>query len=484
MAEYTCKNYGNCANADDRRSFTLADTGAPACPSCGSTNLKKVSSGSGANAGGDSRKPVFIMLAILASLAAGAAVFSLRSCSTAEKQAQEEQRKQEQEKTEQERKKEEQEQQQREQEKQKQEEEAKKGKSSLPPANPELFGVIEIGGKGVKGVVVDLVNALNDENCKKDQEVFSDCLLRKKFDPYNVTPLVKASIGDAAKAAKTIMDEMTNQFTVDPSQIYVVGSSSVNKVEHKLELKKAIEDTLGNSMQMDFIDADLEGAYDFQGVLALLPETWGKNTHWRDKRQKEVVVLDIGSGNSKGGYMEVVGDEKRFVSFEMKYGTKSFSDMVSKQGGNFKETSANLRKNELQPAIKELVGRKPGMINRDRVYLLGGISWTLSNLVQPRNKLHFPPIYPAHFDTLYGRAIAPDAEKRLCSQNPDRDVNKDIQKICDIFTINDVIAGMDLMKTFSEEMRFKNKHVFFMRDSLYAWPLGYLKARCESEGKC
>ena len=352
------------------------------------------------------------------------------------------------------------------------------------PANPEMFGVIEIGGKGVKGVVVDLAIALTDENCKKDQEVFSDCLLRKKFDPYNVSPLVKAPIGDTAKAVKTIMDEMTKRFTVDPSQIYVVGSSSVNAVEHKLGLKKAIEETLGNSIQMDFVHADHEGAYAFQGVVALIPDTWGKNTQWRDKRQKEVVVLDIGSGNSKGGYMEVVGDEKRFVSFEMKYGTKSFSDMASKQGGNFKEASARLRKTELQPAIREIIARNPDILDRDHIYLLGGISWALTNLIQPRNILPFPPVYPAHFDTLYARAIAPDAEKRLCSQNQDRDINKDIQRACDIFTIKDMIAGMDLMKAFSQEMGFKNKHIFFARDSLYAWPLGYLKARCESEGKC
>ena len=361
-----------------------------------------------------------------------------------------------------------------------------------PSADPKLFAVIEIGGKGVKGMVLDLTEPASDKaDCNADEEAFAECYLSKikSVGPFNVNPINRASIPDTAQAAKDMMGEMAGILHVDPDHIYVVGSSSVKAVGHKAELQQAVESSLG-SKPMDFIDSEEEARYAFSGILSLIPMQWRSNPNNREDKSWQAVVLDIGSGNTKGAYQELRGKNKYIETFELKWGSKTYSDEVDKQLGqnSFIDTSKKLRYALLRPAVKELVGRKPGMVNkRDRVYLIGGIGWALKTFTQPGNRQHFPVILPQHIDNLYRRAIAPNATSRLCQDNPDRPIEPDIDKICvsgNAFTVDNLIAGMDFLKSFSEAMKFQEKKVFFMSDSLYAWPLGYLRHQCEKDKKC
>jgi hypothetical protein len=277
-------------------------------------------------------------------------------------------------------------------------------------------------------------------------------------------------------AAKATPDK-TVDCAVDLSQIYVVASSSVHAASHYDRLRESIENALGKPGLMGFVKPDEEAGYAFHGVLHLIPKAY------REKRKREALVLDIGSGNTKGAYQEKTGEKPRLVDFAIPWGTLTFSKQVDNErgDGNFKDTSARLRHSLLQPEIRDEMARKQDMAH-GRVYLLGGISWALANLAQPGNAQHFPRVFPEHIETLYNEAIRPNARRRLCEENPRR--NEEINRVCQTFSVDNIIAGMDLLKTFSEEMKFKDKTVFFMRDSLYAWPLGYLKTRCEKEGKC
>ncbi|MFM8332551.1 MAG: hypothetical protein ACKN9T_12750 [Candidatus Methylumidiphilus sp.] len=150
------------------------------------------------------------------------------------------------------------------------------------PNFPGLFGMIEIGDRGVKGIVVDLALAQNDPGCQKDDEdVYADCIrrsVRMQFEPHNVDPLDKARMFDTVKAAKAIMDEMVDKFPVDPAHIYLVGSSSIGnkqRVPHRDEMQQKIEQALGKqSGDMRFVTAEQEGEWGFRGVLNLIPKKW------------------------------------------------------------------------------------------------------------------------------------------------------------------------------------------------------------------
>ncbi|CAK0741233.1 exported hypothetical protein [Gammaproteobacteria bacterium] len=347
----------------------------------------------------------------------------------------------------------------------------------------ELFGMIEIGSKGVKGIVIDLANADQDAGCQQSEEAFSECLhksVRKQFEPFNVNSVDEGSIPDAAKAAKNLLDEMTGKYSVDVSRIYLVASSGIsnrNLVPHRDRLQAAVEEALEQHVKMDFITSAQEGEFGFQGVLNLMPEKL------RTLSKNQAVLLDIGSGDSKGGYLD---ERLAFIPYSVPWGTKSFTNEVNKTRGdeNFVDVATKLRNSILRPAVHEEMDKKPGILTHNRVYLIGGIFWAVATLTQPENKQPFTEIRPEHFGALYDLVVVPESMTALCKDNKMQEVNPDLNKVCHTFDTNNLVAGLDILKTFAEEMRFSEKDVFFIRNSLYAWPFGYLKTRCKLENKC
>src|SRR5262249_7400085 len=94
--------------------------------------------------------------------------------------------------------------------------------------------------------------------------------------------------------------------------------------------------------------------------------------------------IDVGGGNTKVAYREVDG---RLVSAELKYGTKTFRDEARKAaGGDPTKLAAKaelLRDQLLVPELSRLSERRSGLLNRERVYLYGGIVWALATALHP-----------------------------------------------------------------------------------------------------
>jgi hypothetical protein len=335
--------------------------------------------------------------------------------------------------------------------------------------HPELFGIIEIGTKGVKSVVVEIGSMERNKNCSEDNTELTQYSIKYSLEPRNTNPVEKASLEDTVKAARKLFDEMTKNLSVDSRQIYLVGGiSDINLFPHKDELKKALEQGLPK-MEMDWVTPEQEVVWSFHEVLKMIPEPY------RAKRKKEVVVLDIGSGYAKGGYLEKYADGKEeIISAVVPWGTQTFTDEINKSNKSqvaFHEVAEKLCQDTLFPIIHDKLSNKLGFVNSTRVYLIGGIAWATSTLVHPNDNGPFPVMNVKDFDTLHNQAISPNAAANL-------------DKVRNAFSPDNIVAGLKILKAFSEEMGFKDKKMFFIRDSLYAWPLGYILDRCKKDNTC
>ena len=480
MALFICGNRGRCVFADRARKFTWSGRGNPVCPSCGRSEY--VQSASGVNLAGLIKNKwlwiiggclIFVFLMLLGSHPSNKkeqdskkTYLSKHSSSQRSDSANSPVKPKVPEES----------------------EPISTPIATTPIVHPELFGMVEIGGKGVKGIVVDLGYAEREKSCQKDDDAYAECAshsIVKSFDPINVNPVEKASLEDTVKAARKFFDEMANNLSVDPRQIYLVGSSSINNINlvpHRDELKRALEDGLGHAIKMDFVTAEQEGEWGFRGTLNLIPEKW------RAKRKNVTVVLDIGGADTKGGYLEVYEGHEEFVPIAVPWGTKTFTNAVEKQMDKppqsaFPAMAMNLGRSVLRPIIHEEVSRKQGLINRTRVYLIGGIAWATSTFVHPDNKGPFPVMKVNVFNKLYQQAILPNAAANLYSVDA-MSKYPAIEKVRKAFTPDNIVAGLEILKAFSDEMRFKDKKMFFIRDSLYAWPLGYITHRCKQDSSC
>jgi len=373
--------------------------------------------------------------------------------------------------------------------------------SVIPSAsNQDLFGVIEIGASGIKPAVLQMVYSAEEDQYTVTEKGKQK---EKKYDVVTLDANNRAAFHPDSKELiandlKGYVDEFQLNYAVPKEHIYIVGSSSVAQVEHKDELKQAVKESTG--IDMDFVTAEQEGRHVFNGTLKLIPKERGQH----DRREKEAVVIDIGSGNTKGGYYDT--STKQVATFEIKYGTKTFSKQVDKERGDksFADMAKNLSSRELIPAIKSEASRVPGLENKDRVYLIGGISWATSTLLSldspyytKRSQTGDQAIYTAmnfkgisDVDRLYNRVIGDKAIEQVCKNNADAnnftDASKkekrikNINDICSgIFSMDQLTGGLQILKALAQELKFDKKHVFFIQNTLYAWPLGYVREKIE-----
>lgn len=337
------------------------------------------------------------------------------------------------------------------------------------------YGVIEIGSKGVKGHVFDLDRA-RSAGCKINPEIYRKCLSPKTIVTIDANAVDRAQILETVRAADLVKQAIlsSSEYGIVDDRLFVVGSSGLARVDHKLELAKAIDRALarkeGEGHKIDFVSDEEEPQYAFKGIMGMLP------ARYQTQRQEQAMVVDFGGGNVKGSYKNLER-EGAVESFSIPWGTKTITQYLnnSRGGEDFNFASEKFRQSVLVPLIRQEFSQKTYAATRPRIYLVGGIVWAVSNLSQPRSTASFPTITIADIETTYARATAPNGIANLCETNPDLKVNADIARICKNFPGDQLIAGLQLLRTFASGMNFSQKKVFFFRDSQYAWPLGYLE---------
>lgn len=373
-------------------------------------------------------------------------------------------------------------------------------------SNDDLFGVIEIGSSGVKPL---MLKALPDQT-SDDPEQSVNSFNVEKVTVEDLTPLVESQAPKVAAAVAAVRQQMIEKMGVPAEHVYIVGSSGLGGVEASRKAVAAqIKEKLG--IEMEFIAADQEAELAFTGVMSTVP------ANFRQQRYREVLFLDIGSGNTKGAYM---ASEKPFVvkAFEMPWGTKKFADFVDKERGDtpFAEAAEQYRRSHLRPSLRENAGLVPGLDQLRRCYLAGGASFALATVLHPAQKSRtegfvyldrgdIPKFLAAVQDA--SDALAPDLQKpgrkkltieqyfqeRLGEAMKDLAKNgvpeakrnemkaraeADMQTIMKkVFSGNQMIAAAKLLQTMDAEFGIDRKSVLFAQNALYAWPFGYVKRK-------
>ena len=342
-----------------------------------------------------------------------------------------------------------------------------------------LYGVIEIGSKSVKAEVIQELDRLNDAGFKYVARDEQEDIETRDVNPTNV------NAQDATvKAVTAAMKELQDRFQIPCEQIVIYGSSGLaKKAAHKVELIAAIQAATGR--KVDLISAADEAKYVFDGVV---PE-------WRRDR---VITLDIGSGNTKGAYLK--NGNKNYETYEVPVGTADFARQIDKQRGETSFTvAAKAQKNAVViPEIRNAIQLKPALLNSPRIYLAGGISWALATLIHPCDKeqtvvrkeervASFARLRAEDINTFYNNATRDrqtlfQPNLSACTPEQLKKVQKAINKIqTESFSENELIAGAEILRAFSQELKFAEKdRIFFARYSMEALSIGYLIQQLET----
>jgi hypothetical protein len=193
--------------------------------------------------------------------------------------------------------------------------------------------------------------------------------------------------------------------------------------------------------------------------------------------QADVALVDIGSGNTKGGYF-IFEPIRKFMSFEIVEGILSLS---------------NRAKADLQPEDfdKYYFSRVQDMVNVQMsteirscasdlrtkldIVLTGGIAWAVARITNLEDNKDMQRIKVEDVNRFINIVADNDAFKKLQTK-ANLPNNKDLKQVLNVFNQDILIAGGILMKKMLEEIkRGSSEYRFYVYKASYVgWLKGYI----------
>jgi tetratricopeptide (TPR) repeat protein len=326
-----------------------------------------------------------------------------------------------------------------------------------------VYGGVEIGSKGVKAQAYRI--GLKGDEFYDLQEVFRESINTTIIAGVKETgAFSKDGIEETAQAVKTLIEKLKEK-GVPGDNIFVVASSAISSVKNRDELAKRVEELTG--YKLEFLTVKDEVLF---GIAGAVPPKYFYNS----------VFVDVGSGNTKIGYLEKVGGSINVRSFEIPYGTVSLTERASK-GKDFRTELVEVLSKEVEPVLKREAQKNPAYLNRQNVFLVGGIVWAITTLQKP-----------GQVEEAYVKLSSLDIRNFTLAvrQNPDRVLNPDlsklkpelrdkakkqIEKVKDVFSVDNLYAGGMLLDSIGKGLNFERRNLIFPRYG--NWLVGYVVLR-------
>lgn len=339
---------------------------------------------------------------------------------------------------------------------------------SKPPQPPQAqrFGGIEIGSKGIKAAAIEIGGTANlpvVKELKIDKKTNEVTLSRLKGQKFE-----NVRIDDAAAVVKDFFGVLQTKLGVPEANIQVVASSGVPFAKNFPDLVNAVREQTGKPIIK--IDAREEGCLD---AIAMLPA---------DLRM-QVLVVDIGSGNTKGGtFSDDSGRPDRFAVLNVPFGTVTLAEAIKNQSASEGQTPDAIAHKLIGLRLQQELAEKPILGQRDKIALAGGAVWAFITITRPETALDpFPKVTAEdiirYVDLVNGTAGAyPGVDfNRISNLEARRRAVADYNSICGIgsgpakFRPEDLRSGAAILSELSTALDFANRSVHFNRNAVTAW---------------
>jgi exopolyphosphatase/pppGpp-phosphohydrolase len=332
----------------------------------------------------------------------------------------------------------------------------------------EIHGGIEIGSKGVKATVLEV-------NGEGEKTVFK-VKLADSTNTALVAGIAKegrfapAALMETVQAVKKYQDRFRGEFRVDPEHIYVVGSSGLfaslsGKAEPIKKNQQILADAVkkGTGLAMTFIDVQREAEL---SILGTLPKN----------RRETGVLIDIGGGNTKGGYRIARG---KYATFGVPLGTLTFSALAKKKNVKDGKSLIKLGDETLPPLMKKELSALPDLAKRESVYLSGGVVWAAATFAHPGDAQTFTHLTLKEVEQFEAKLLAsPGAYPEVdLSAVSDKQVRQralsEVARVKKVYTPEQALAGTQILKSVLRQLGGE-KHYYFARHGYLGWILAYV----------
>ncbi|WP_310557282.1 exopolyphosphatase [Flavobacterium sp.] len=335
---------------------------------------------------------------------------------------------------------------------------------SLAQAN--LYAGIEIGSKGIKMSVLDVINI------KKGNYVI------KSFWTENVGiakgisidgNLAKADMDRASEVVLSNLNKIKTEFNIPDSNIFIVGSSGVAMAKNTQQLIDKVKQA--TNKELEFIDVQTEGKMLLKGCIP--PVDYLKS-----------MVLDIGGGNTKGGYVDVYNNDN-FVFFplSLNYGTVTLTEAVNKVTTGTSLSEFNTKSFGFLPVLRDQInkmyGTSPVALEKEKVFMSGGAVWAFYTLYNGVAKENFSEFKLE--DVIYYDAILKNNFKKFEELAK---TDKDVERVLKTYSQKYLISASTLLLVCLEAIpSINDKKLYFAKEGQIAWLVSYIADRSKKVKK-
>jgi hypothetical protein len=343
--------------------------------------------------------------------------------------------------------------------------------------NSSVYAGIDIGSKGVKMSILEV-----GRNAQKTGtfNILQETSVNTDFISFT-EPTFHATLMGLCSLYTTAV----NQYQIPPSQVFTVISSGVKMQAEKDEKNSWIRQLIDSfrikiadpSRKVEVIDVQQEARLSHLGII---PEARRYNTF----------LIDIGSGNTKGGYFPN-GNTRDLKLFQVSWGTKSIANATEKRLdddrsiANYNRQLYRVLAGEPNSEIIYAVNVSGAYNMSDNMAVSGGIAWSVATLLYP--ELIDNPVVPvtyndvvkfsenlvtnfaAYSDSAIARSITDPALDKSA-------IVKEVNRVHQVFDQRSLMAGTGLLLRIMRQFEgiYEKKQFYLIKNGQVGWISAYV----------
>jgi hypothetical protein len=332
----------------------------------------------------------------------------------------------------------------------------------------EMYAGIEIGAKGIKLSVIEV-------KLSKDRE-YDYTLISDTSINTDAAALSYQSEKESMDAIAVLWNILSSRYKIPSNKVHIVISSGLKqeldkykKVEYFANIIRPVN--LDPSIKITYITPEQESQL---SLLGIVPQ----------KRRFTATQLDVGSGNTKGGYYN---ENKTFIPVTFPLGTKSFQRLIESKtdGGldNYVKTAEGIWRDSLKRIVMNEFFIKRDVRNRDIMYISGGVVWAIVSLMQPQSaNYNYTEItsqdiseFRRLLNTDYENLIKPDLAF-MADPAQMKVSQKNIVRVLNTYDKKALLAGTIWLDELIKEVNTANtsKKFIYAKYAYVGWISGYI----------
>jgi hypothetical protein len=295
----------------------------------------------------------------------------------------------------------------------------------------------------------------------------------------------QASYNATLNGLGKLYDVALTKYKIPAEHIFTVVSSGIkiqadkeDKVSWISQLITAFKQSINEpNREVPVIDVMEEARLSHLGIVP-------------DSRRYTTFLIDIGSGNTKGGYFPL-GNTKDLKLFQLSWGTKSTANATEKRCEddksitNFNKQLGRVLQGAENSEIVYAINESGAYPMSDNIAFSGGIAWSLATLVYP--ELIDNPVVPVTFDELQkfnDRLVANYASvsdsailKTVTDISLDKGaIGKEIKRVNQVFDQKALMAGTGLLLKIMRQFEgvYEKKQFFLVKNGQVGWISAYV----------